>query len=228
VKDKWEEGLPLLAKGSDETLRKLAREEATSPTDPAARRSLATGWWTAVPKERVKAYKNGGLLRALHWYEQALPGLRGAEKVEADQRIDACYRQVPAAKTRATFVPEKSMKLFPLGHKQGMFPEQKTDDATGPFRGEPVYFDQRSGTEALFEVRSGRRLSKLRWKGAAMQAMTIEILDISGAVVAKGGPYGGGNVMNEFALDFPSLSRFWIRLSNHISTWYFVDTIDLK
>ena len=228
MKDKWEEGLPLLAKGSDETYRKLAKEDTTSPADPAGRRTLAGAWWTAAQKERVKPFKNGGLLRALHWYELALPGLRGAEKVEADQRIDQCYRQVPAAKMRATFVPEKSMKPYPLGHRQGMFPEQKTDDATGPFRGEPVYFDQRSGTEAVFEVRSGRRLSKLRWKGAAMAAMTIEITDLSGTVVAKGGPYGGGNTWAEFTLDFPPLSRFWIKLSNHVSVWYLVDTIELK
>jgi hypothetical protein len=145
-----------------------------------------------------------------------------------DQRIDACYRLAPGAKMRAIFVPEKSMKLFPLGHRQGMFPEQKTDDATGPFRGEPVYFSQVTGTDVVYEIRSGRRLSKLRWKGAAMQNMTFEILDAGGSLVAKGGPYGGGNVYAEFALEFPPLSRFTLRLSNHVSTWYFVDTIELK
>jgi len=228
VKERWEDGLPLLARGSDDPYRKLAQQEAAPPADPAGRRTLATGWWTSAQKERIKAFKNGGLVRALHWYELALPGLRGAERIEAEQRIDACYRQAPTAKTRATFVPEKSMKLFPVGHRQGLFPEQKSDDAAGPFRGEAVYFDQRTGSDAVYEVRSGRRLSKLRWKGAAMAAMTIEIMDLAGTVIAKGGPYGGGNAWAEFTLDFPPLSRFWIKLTNHVSVWYLVDTLELK
>ncbi len=228
VKDRWEDGLPLLAKGSDEAQRKLALQEAALPPDAAGRRQLAGAWWASAQKERVKAFKNGALLRALYWYELALPGLRGAEKLEAEQRIDACYRQAPTAKLRAVFVPEKSMRPFPVGQRQGMFPEQKTDDATGPFRGEAVYFDQKSGTDVVYEIRSGRRLSKLRWKGAAMQQMGIEIQDTAGTVVAKGGPYPGGNVWAEFTLEFPPLSRFTLKLSNHVSVWYLVDTIELK
>jgi len=106
------------------------------------------------------------------------------------------------------------MKLYAVGQKFGMFPDQKSDDALAPFRGEAVYFNQKTGTDSVYQVRSGRRLRRLYWKGAAMQEMTIEILDVAGNVLAKGGPWGGGNTWAEFTLDFPPTSRFTIRMRN--------------
>ena len=126
------------------------------------------------------------------------------------------------------FVPEESMKLYPVGQKFGMFPDQKNEDALAPFRGEAVYFNQRTGTDAVYQVRSGRKLRRLYWKGAAMADMTIEILDVSGAVIAKGGPWGGGNTWGEFTLDFPPTSRFTLRMRNHVTVWYMVDTVKLE
>ena len=61
-----------------------------------------------------------------------------------------------------------------------------------------------------------------------MAAMTFEILDAAGTVLAKGGPHPGGNAWGEFSLDFPPLTRFTLRLRNNVSTWYLVDRIELK
>ena len=53
VKERWEEGLPLLAKGADEAQRKLAQQEATAPPDAAGRRLLAGAWWAAAQKDAM-------------------------------------------------------------------------------------------------------------------------------------------------------------------------------
>jgi hypothetical protein len=226
VKGRWEEGLPLLVRGADETFRKLAQQETARTEETAGRKALGDGWWAVSQKERTKSFRNGALIRTYFWYELALPGLKGSEKIEADQRMETCLRQAPV-KTRISFVGDKSMKLFPIGHRQGQFPEQKSDDPTAPFRGEAIYYDQRTGTDVVFEVRSGLKLKKLSWKGAAMVNMTIEVLDPVGTVLAKGGPWGGGNVWAEYSLDFPPSSRFSLRLRNHVSVWYLIDKIEL-
>jgi hypothetical protein len=227
VKDRWAEGLPHLEKGSDAALRKLAEEERAAPADAAGRLALADGWHGAAQKERNDTMKARLYGRALVCYEAAQPLLSGAERLKADKRVDECIR-LSKSETRVTFLAAESMKLFPVGHRQGMFPEQKTDDPTGPFRGEPVYFMQMSGTDAVYAVRAGRPMSRLFWKGAAMQNMQIEIVDPSGTVIAKGGPYQGGNVWAEHTLDFPPSTRFTVRLRNFVSTWYLVDTLTLQ
>ena len=56
----------------------------------------------------------------------------------------------------------------------------------------------------------------------------FEILDSVGNVLAKGGPWGGGNTWGEFTLDFPPTSRFILRIRNNVSSWYYVDTLTLK
>ncbi len=227
VKDSWEKGLSLLSKGSDEPLRKLAELELANPQAPDAQGALAEAWFAAGGKEKNDALKARIYSRALTWYDAALPSLRGAERTRAEKRIDDCLR-AGRMETRFAFVADKSMKLFPIGHRQTTFPEQKSDDATAVFRGEAIYFNQQTGTDVLYEVRSGRRFRQLSWKGAAVQQMTIEVLDLGGNVLGKGGPWGGGNQWAEFTVDFPPTPRFLIRLKNHISSWYLIDKLELR
>jgi hypothetical protein len=227
LKDRWEEGLPLLARGSDEALKKLAEQEASAPGTPESQVSLGDAWWSAGQKERVEAMKARCYGRALFWYDSALAGLRGAEKSRVEKRIDECFR-LARMETRVVFVPEESMKLYPAGQRFGMFPDQKGDDPLAPFRGEAVYFDQKTGTDVTYQVRSGRKLRHISFKGAAMAQMTIEVLDMAGTVLAKGGPWGGGNTWGEFTLDFAPTSRFTLRLRNHVSAWYMIDTLKLE
>ena len=54
------------------------------------------------------------------------------------------------------------------------------------------------------------------------------MLDPAGSVLAKGGPWGGGNTWADFTLDFPPSSRFTLRLRNHVSVWYLIDTLKLE
>ncbi len=227
VKDRWDEGIPLLARGSEDVLKKLAEQELASPSAGDPQSALGDAWSAAGQKERNDTAKARCYGRALYWYDVALPAVRGAEKMRVEKRIDECFR-LAKAETRVLFVPEESMKLYPVGQRFGMFPDQKSDDPLAPFRGEATYFNQRTGTDAVYQVRSGRKLRRLYWKGAAMADMTIEILDVSGAVLAKGGPWGGGNTWGEFTLDFPPTSRFTLRMRNHVTVWYMVDTVKLE
>jgi hypothetical protein len=226
-RDAWEKGLPMLAKGSDKRLQDLAQRELAAPAAADGQKALGDGWWDAAQKESSRTEKARFLGRALHWFEKALPALKGLARLQVQERINACYEQARFG-LRTVFVVEKSMKLYPVGTKQMAFPTMETEDATGPFQGKPVYFDQRTGKDVVYEIRSDTRFRSLTWKGAAMQQMKIEILDAAGNIVAEGGPYEGGNKWAEFTLEFPPSNRFTLRFRNFVSHWYLIDTIRLQ
>ena len=120
------------------------------------------------------------------------------------------------------------MKLFASGYKTGQFPAQDGDDPLGPFDNKPTYFQQQTGTDVFYDVHSPRPLKQLRWKGAAMRNMTIEVLDAKGNVITTGGPYEGGNKWAEFTVNFEPHKEFTLRFSNHISQWYLISELELK
>jgi len=82
----WDGGLPLLAKGSDPTLKALAARDI-------AQRNLATavdtgdGWWDFAEKQQG-ASKTACQARAGYWYRAALPTLGGLIKARAERRIE--------------------------------------------------------------------------------------------------------------------------------------------
>lgn len=86
VKNDWEEGLPLLAQGEDEQLRRLAEAElqASESPDLAAMEALGEAWFTAA--EGVSGFTALAMnRRARTWFERALPRASGftARKLEA-------------------------------------------------------------------------------------------------------------------------------------------------
>jgi hypothetical protein len=141
------------------------------------------------------------------------------------------YRLASIAKANrpeVTFLAPDSMKLFPVGYRQMQFPVQETDDATAPFANKVVYFNQKTGTDVVYRVRSPRPLRQVRWKGAAMQKMMIEIMDLKGNILTSGGPYEGANKWAEFSVTFEARAEFLLRFRNHISTWYMIAELELK
>jgi hypothetical protein len=85
VRELWPQGLPYLAKGSDEKLKALAGQELAA-TDPAATAAVADAWWdysasaTGQPADRAR-------LHAADLYRQVSPNLSGDKKDRAEQRI---------------------------------------------------------------------------------------------------------------------------------------------
>ena len=71
----WDEGLKLLAKGSDDALKSLATEElASKPAKAEDKVARGNAWWDLAEKAtgKVKAAMRS---RAGHWYREALPDL---------------------------------------------------------------------------------------------------------------------------------------------------------
>ena len=131
-----------------------------------------------------------------------------------------------ASKPKITFVAEKSMQVEPVGTKH-FEPRQETDDATVVFQEKAVYFNQRTGKDVVYRVVSPVPLTGLRWKGAAMTNMTIDVLDAQGNSLGKGGPYNGGNRWAEYVLPFKPSTEFTLRISNHATRWYLIAELEL-
>lgn len=88
----WDEGLKLLAKGSDDALRTLAAEElASEPSTADARVARGHAWWDLAEKSEGRA-QSAMRRRAGQWYEEALPELSGL----AQKRVEARLAQVSA------------------------------------------------------------------------------------------------------------------------------------
>src|SRR5207244_12104084 len=89
VKGDWEVGLADLAKGKDETLKKLAEE------DLAAANPLALGdaWFGALKKEPQAKD------RALYWYGKCWPTLSGIDKEKIRDRLGKLYGPIAPGKS---------------------------------------------------------------------------------------------------------------------------------
>lgn len=87
-KDDWAAGLPLLAKGSDEALKKLAVQELSSlPANAEAELKLADAWW-ALAETRKGPVRDALLRHAGSWYQRARPALTsGLTCARVDKRL---------------------------------------------------------------------------------------------------------------------------------------------
>jgi hypothetical protein len=92
----WARGLPLLAKGSDATLKALAEAELASGNDapdPTEMIKLADLWYKGA--SAVEAPRRADLLRrAAYWYRSALPDLQGFTRSKASHRLADIGRQL--------------------------------------------------------------------------------------------------------------------------------------
>jgi hypothetical protein len=94
VKADWKKGLPLLAKGSDAALKAVAEKEADQPAEAEAQVRLGDGWWDLAGKAMGRT-KAALLARALYWYEQALPQLKGLAKARVEKRLQEAVALAP-------------------------------------------------------------------------------------------------------------------------------------
>jgi len=224
---------------ADESLRKYvpAAVKALDAVPELACTEMAD-WYKALADSASPAAKGAMLVRAQAYYQRFL-GLHETadisrikaamllKKVEEDLKRVASPDARPV-RLRITPLPELSMKPFPVGHKEMFFPAQETVDLLAPFAGKPIYFNQHTGKNVVYEVRSPKALSQLYFKGAAMFKLTFEILDLDGKTVAKGGPYEGGNKWGEFTLEFPPRRIFRLKVHNEAGNWLFINNLTFK
>jgi hypothetical protein len=88
LKGDLERGLPLLAKGSDVALQKLAAREQADPAINGEQLFLADVWFDLSEKEKSKLSKRTMLIRAAYWYAKAQPDLTGLNKARVDKRLE--------------------------------------------------------------------------------------------------------------------------------------------
>jgi hypothetical protein len=96
VKGDWKKGLPLLAQGSDKALKAVAEQERDNPGGADAQVRIGDRWWDLAGKAtgRTKAQLQ---TRAVHWYEQAAPELKGLAKARVEKRLQEATALVPRA-----------------------------------------------------------------------------------------------------------------------------------
>jgi hypothetical protein len=87
AKEDWAKGLPLLAKGSDKSLARLASQDAANPKAAPDQVKMADDWLHRAGIEKVPA-KYKLLLRAHYWYVEALPNLTGLAKAKIIRQLD--------------------------------------------------------------------------------------------------------------------------------------------
>ena len=86
VKNDWEKGLPLLAKGSDEALKSIALKEMAHPSAPADVVALGDAWFDYSEKQQALA-KLRSQGRARTFYENVIADLNGLVKVKIEKRL---------------------------------------------------------------------------------------------------------------------------------------------
>jgi hypothetical protein len=84
--DKWDQGLPMLARGSDEKLAAAAKQELADPTEVAPQIAAGDFWWDFAQTE-VGLPRRGALSRAAHWYTKSGEQATGINKIKIDKRL---------------------------------------------------------------------------------------------------------------------------------------------
>jgi len=93
-KGDWNRGLPMLALGNDEQLKKLAVKELEEVPDADQQLLLGDGWWDlaeeqeGVPKQQLQG-------RAAYWYRKAAPRLTGLVKGKVEKRLAQMTTHTP-------------------------------------------------------------------------------------------------------------------------------------
>jgi WD40 repeat protein len=83
----WARALPLLAKSSEDALRRLAADELGAKAEPAEQLRLADAWYDFA-KAQSRKDQQLFLNHAAELYRQAAPGLKGLQRTKAQRRID--------------------------------------------------------------------------------------------------------------------------------------------
>jgi hypothetical protein len=86
AKERWDDGLPMLARGDDLPIAQLARIELTRPVEADRQVALADAWWNEA--ETHSDFRGAIRRRAGFWYQLALTALPpGLDKLRAEMRL---------------------------------------------------------------------------------------------------------------------------------------------
>lgn len=96
VKDNWPQGLEMLAKSQDKSLRALALIEIQRDSGYNRHITLGDGWWDYGQKMKDDALVfEAAMKRSRTWYLSASQGLQdGLDRIRANNRLDAIDRMI--------------------------------------------------------------------------------------------------------------------------------------
>lgn len=83
---RWDEGLPVLAKGGTDILAMTAKQDLTPPADVAAQVAVGDAWWKMADDSDGRE-RRWLMERAVAWYELAAPKVTGSDEVRLVERM---------------------------------------------------------------------------------------------------------------------------------------------
>lgn len=98
VKGQWSQGLPLLARGSDEALKAVAEKEVAGADSASDQSALGDAWWQFAEGAQGRSAEIARQ-RAATWYRRALPMLTGLSKLRVEKRMEEFEEQYADAGT---------------------------------------------------------------------------------------------------------------------------------
>jgi hypothetical protein len=87
MKNDWQAGLPMIAKGSDKALAELANEDITCSGGSEKLVAVADKWWDISLEEKSSLVKNNIAAHAGEYYKKAYPTLTGFAAAKAKTRM---------------------------------------------------------------------------------------------------------------------------------------------
>lgn len=194
VRGKWDKGLQHLAKGSDAVLKALAEKDLANPKDVKLQVALGDGWSEFAAKQKGAA-KDQYLLRALLWYQEALPNLDGATRIRIQRDVEYLTTLFPAAAAGLARVPDITgeVRRFESVHTETSCVVVSPD-------GKLAYSaDNLAQTVAVWDTASGKRLALLdQGQGSGLKGVTINVNAL--AVSSDGKKLAVGNNNNTILL----------------------------
>ncbi len=127
-KGNWKKGLPMLAKGSDDTFKALAAKDVAGAANANEQVKLGDAWWDVANVQEGMAKKQVED-RACYWYRQASPNLSGLTKDKVEKRINKIqvgndsivdlllYTQGKAGKGGLTLGPSSTPSTVAISYK---------------------------------------------------------------------------------------------------------------
>ncbi|MEY4180449.1 MAG: hypothetical protein RLY70_4023 [Planctomycetota bacterium] len=106
IKRDWDRGLPMVARGDNAELRKLAAADLAQPTEAEALVAVGDHWWDFAEKLSVDTERASARIRARHWYEAAQPSLGASlQKIRVEKRVAEIKREQDKADGKLPATP---------------------------------------------------------------------------------------------------------------------------
>jgi hypothetical protein len=131
VKGNWSVGLPMLVKGSNETLKHAAVDELKPPATAVEQSAVADAWW-GMTDGLPPAIQANVRAHAASLYARAEEGLSGLSKLKAEQRIAQVQGAAPKPQVATARNPKTTKTLKPALADDGTSTTTETIEVNGP------------------------------------------------------------------------------------------------